>query len=231
MDMLDRIFRNRLRRDMKRIARSVYLRIFPLWTDYLKKELSDSHSLLDLGCGYNSPLQRFKDFEVPLSVGVELFEPYLQESKKKEIHNQYIKADIREVEFKPKAFDTVIAVDILEHLTKQEGAELLNKMEQWARKTVVITTPNGYVWQDGYDNNPLQEHKSGWTVEELRELEFKVFGINGWRKLRGYRASMKYKPAFLWLIISGLSQKVTYHCPKLSFQLLAIKRIDEGDGE
>jgi len=121
----------------------------------------------------------------------------------------------------------VIALDVLEHLSKEEGYELLKKMERWARKKVIIFTPNGYVYQDGYDNNPFQEHKSGWGVKELEELGFKVFGINGWKKLRGYKASIKYKPSFLWERISDLTQKITYYYPKLAFQLFAVKEIEE----
>ncbi|MBA7656382.1 hypothetical protein ES703_64306 [subsurface metagenome] len=81
--------------------------------------------MLDLGCGHHTPIQRCN---IPFSVGVELFEPYLQDSKRRGIHSQYIKADVRRIEFKLKSFDAVIAVDVLEYLTKQEGAELLSKM-------------------------------------------------------------------------------------------------------
>ena len=187
----------------------------------LKKKLYDCNTVLELGCGYNSPIQYCN---VHFSVGVELFEPYLQESKKKAIHKQYIKADIRKIEFKPKSFDTVVALDVLEHLTTEEGLMLIKKMEKWSRKKIIIFTPNGYVWQDDYDNNPLQEHKSGWSAKELEKLGFKVFGINGWKKLRGYKASIKYKPTIIWGVISNLTQKVTYRHPKFAFQLFAVKQ-------
>jgi 2-polyprenyl-3-methyl-5-hydroxy-6-metoxy-1,4-benzoquinol methylase len=203
----------------------VYLRLFPTWGIILKRELSGCDAVLDLGCGYHSPIQRFN---IPFSVGVELFEPYLRESKRKTIHSQYIKADVRKLEFKPKSFDAVIALELLEHLTKQEGAKLINKMEKWAREKVIITTPNGYLWQNGYDSNPLQEHKSGWSIEELRDLGFKVRGIDGWKRLKGYIGSIRYKPAFLWGRVSDLSQRITYYYPKLAFRLFAIKRVGDG---
>jgi len=193
------------------------------YIDCLKKELKGCDTVLDLGCGYSSPLQYC---DIPFSVGVEFFETYLQTSKKKSIHNQYVRADIRKIEFKPKSFDTVVASDILEHLTKQEGHRLIKKMKKWAIKKIIIFTPNGYLWQDGYDNNPLQEHKSGWSVKELRELGFEVVGINGWKKLRGYRSLIKYRPFRLWSVISDLTQKITYHYPKLAFELFAVKKIE-----
>jgi len=83
--------------------------------------------VLDLGCGRSSPIRYCP---VSYSVGVELFEPYLEESKKMKIHNEYILADIRKVEFKPKSFDCVLALDGLEHLTKKEGLSLI-KVSRW----------------------------------------------------------------------------------------------------
>lgn len=204
-----------------KILSPVYKRLFPGWVRQLRKELADCNTVLDLGCGFNSPLQHCN---IPFTVGVELFAPYLEESKKKAIHNQYIKADIREIEFEPKSFDAVFASEVLEHLTKQEGYQLLKKVEGWARKKVIITTPNLYLWQNGYDDNPFQEHKSGWSSVELKSLGFKVYGMNGWKRLKGYKASIKYKPAFLWARISDLTQKVTYFYPRLAFQLFAVKQ-------
>lgn len=203
-----------------KILSPVYQRLLPDWVKQLKRELADCDTVLDLGCGYNSPLRHLN---IPFTVGVEIFAPYLEESKKKAIHNQYIKADIRKIEFQQESFDAVFASEVLEHLTKQEGYQLLRKVEGWARRKVIITTPNGYVWQNGYDDDPFQEHRAGWNSAELKKLGFKVYGVNGWKGLRGYKASLKYKPAFLWAIISGLTQKVTYFYPRLAFQLFAIK--------
>jgi 2-polyprenyl-3-methyl-5-hydroxy-6-metoxy-1,4-benzoquinol methylase len=200
----------------------LYARVFPSWIENFKNELVGCDTVLDLGCGYNSPLVHCN---VPFSVGVELFDSYLDESKKKAIHNRYIKADIRTLELKPKCFDAVIGLEVLEHLTKDEGHALIRKMETWARKKVIITTPNEYLWQDAHHDNLLQEHKCGWSADELQELGFKVFGMGGWKKLRGYKGSVKYTPAFVWERISDLSQKITYHCPRLAFQLFATKEI------
>ncbi|GAI94208.1 unnamed protein product, partial [marine sediment metagenome] len=100
---------------MLRLLKNVYHRLFPPWTNYLKKELSDCETLLDLGCGRNSPVQYVS---TPYSLGTELFKPYLEESKGKRIHSEYIVADIRRIEFKENSFDAVLLLDVLEHLTK-----------------------------------------------------------------------------------------------------------------
>ena len=206
----------------------LYKRVFPGLFENLRKELAGCNTVLDLGCGYDSPIQYCR---VPFSVGVELFDPYLEESKKKGIHNEYIKADVRKIEFRPRSFDAAVALDLLEHLTKDEGAELLCKMESWAKKKVVVFTTNGYLLQGPCDGNYLQEHKSGWRVDELGGLGYKVCGINGWKRLRGYHGSAKYAPAFLWARISDLTQKITRRWPSQAFQLLAVKEIKLSDKE
>lgn len=158
-------------------------------------------------------------------MGIELFEPYLQASKKKGIHNEYIKANITEVEFKENAFDAVMALEVLEHLTKNDGYNLLKKMERWAKKKVIITTPNGYLYQDGYDDNPLQIHRSGWDVEDFKKLGYKVRGNAGIKILRGYTGRIMFNPQIFWRIISYITQIVVYPYPKLAFSLLCVKEV------
>jgi ubiquinone/menaquinone biosynthesis C-methylase UbiE len=197
--------------------------LFPGWMVHLKKELRGCESVLDMGCGSDSPIQ---NCNVKFSLGVELFDPYLAESKKKKIHTEYLKADIKSVEFKPKSFDCVMCLEVLEHMTKEEGLKLIEKMKKWARKKVIITTPNTFVWQDEIDNNPLQAHVSGWSAKELRNIGFKVHGIEGWKKLRGYRGVLKYKPMFFWAKIAHISQKLVYFFPSMAFQLFAVSYTD-----
>jgi len=209
------------------LIRKIYRFFFPPVTEYIKKELAGCDTVLDLGCGrgFDSPLEG-----MPLSytLGVDIFEPYLEECRQRKIHSGYIRADIREVEFKDGSFDAVLMLEVLEHFTKEEGRLLLDKCARWARRKVIISTPNGYTRLDEFDNNPFQKHISGWSVEELRHLGFSVRGLLGWKNLRGYRAGLRYRPTLLWQVISDLTQKVTYYYPGLSSRLLAVKIVDEG---
>ena len=204
----------------KEVLKSIYKKLFS--TFYLKRELSNCYSVLDLGCGSNSSIQYCN---IPFSVGVEIFEPYLEESRKKKIHNKYIKEDIRKIDFEPKSFDAVVALDVIEHLTKEEGYRLIKNMERWARKKIIVFVPNGYVKQSEYEGNQFQQHKCGWVVKELEDLGFKTYGINGLKKLRDSEGSIRYRPKLLWCRISDLTQKIAYYYPKIAFQILAVKEI------
>jgi SAM-dependent methyltransferase len=208
---------------IKNKIKTLYSTIFSEYFKTLENELSDCNEVLDVGCGHNSPIQFVN---VDFSVGIELYKPYIQKSKDKKIHDYYINEDIKDYEFKANSFDAVLCIDVIEHFEKEKGYELIKRMEKWARKKVIIITPNGYIKQDSYDDNYLQKHESGWTVEDFKKLGFKTYGLSGWKALRGYKADLKYKPYFFWTIISDITEKLLYKSPKYSFYIFAVKKLN-----
>jgi len=206
--------------------------IFPTHVFVLKKELKDCQSVLDLGCGPDSPLQYCKN--IKHSIGVEAFKPYLEASQKSKIHSEYISKKIGDLDFEENSFDAVIMLEVIEHMEESEGLEVLKKLENWARKKVIISTPNGFFPQKVVDNNPMQVHLSGWDIKKMKSLGFsKILGLAGLKHLRAeidhdsmdaeLFISMKYKPRFFWFIIATLSQMLTYHFPNFAFGLFCVK--------
>jgi len=215
------------RREFMQVVGPVYLRLFPNMNILLKRDLSGCDSVLDLGCGHHSPFQRCGK---PFSVGVELSEPVLQESRRKGIHSEYIRGDIRNLEFRSRSFDAVIALDVLQDLTKRDGEELLKKMARWARQKVIVTTPNGSAAHGDKGPSLVGEPTSGWGAKDLRAAGFEVRGIGGWKELRNPRGLIRLRPSLFWAVVSLLTQKLAYYRPEMAFQLLAIKRMDACDG-
>jgi len=206
-------------------------RIFHTLNYCLQKELKDCESVLDIGCGPSSPLQYCK--WIKYSVGVEPFKPYLEESKKRRIHTKYINKKIEDLDFPENSFDAVIMIEVLEHLPKKVGREILKKAEKWARKKVIISTPNGFIDQPSVDKNPYQEHKSGWTIRELSSIGFKCRGLAGLKFLRKPKnesdsmgedltVSLRFKPKIFWFFVATLSQIFTYFIPQLAFELFCL---------
>ncbi|MDD5044242.1 MAG: class I SAM-dependent methyltransferase [Candidatus Omnitrophica bacterium] len=199
----------------------------------LQNELKDCHSVLDLGCGPYSPLQHCKNVEY--SVGVEAFGPYFEESKKNKIHSEYIFADLQKLDFEEKRFDAVIMIEVLEHLSEKEGLAMLEKAQRWAKKKIVVTSPNGFIAQKEVDNNPLQKHLSGWDYQKMRKLGFNIHGLAGLRCLRrevqndtmddDLMTSIRFQPRPLWFLLAALSQTVTYFMPQAAFELFSVKRM------
>jgi len=193
----------------------------------LKNAVDDVDTLLDVGCGDNSPVQ-FLSPDI-YKVGVDIFEPSIEASKKKNIHSEYVKLNVLEIGeyFEESSFDCAIASDLIEHLEKRDGIELIKQMMKVSRKRIVIFTPNGYLEQGEYNQNPWQVHHSGWTPEEMLDMGFKVYGINGMKNLRGEYSKIRYKPKIIWRIISDITQLFVKQRPESAFQILCIKELEK----
>lgn len=191
----------------------------------IERLLKDCSSVLDVGCGADSPLRRVK--KTFKSEGVDLFKKSIEKSKKQGIHDSYKLCDIRKLGkvYKNKSFDGVVALDVIEHLEKKESMKLIKNMEKIARKKVILLTPNGFYHQDAYDSNPYQVHVSEWKLEDLKKLGYKVYGLRGLKYLRGEYATIKYKPWFFWGLVVFLSELPLFFFPKASYHLFAVKDI------
>jgi hypothetical protein len=193
---------------------------------YIEGALLNCNSVLDMGCGNDSPIKKLsRNF---YSVGFDGFKPSIMESKKKGIHNEYVLGDLAHPCFQPRSFDAVIALDVIEHITKLSGYNLLMNMERTAIIKTVIFTPSGFLPQDECEGNEYQRHVSGWTPKELKNWGFEVVGVNGVKFLWKERAMFRFwGPEFLWAEIIALTQKITFHFPAIAFEILAIKNLNK----
>lgn len=191
----------------------------------LERKLAGCESVLDVGCGDNSPLAKVK--KTFYSVGMDIFKPNIEKSKKAKIHNYYKIGDILKLDsfFKPKSFDAVVALDVIEHFKKRDALKLIDSMEEIAKKKVLIITPYGFAKQSAYDGNPYQEHKSGWNMSDFKKMGYRIYGMRGFRFIRGGEggANILYKPWIIWGAISVLSGPIVYFIPQIASQLLAVK--------
>lgn len=182
-----------------------------------------SHSILDIGCGRTSPVQYSR---AARKRGIDGFAPALEAARERGTHTEYCHSDIQDAlrDTGPGEFEAVVALDFIEHLPRQAGESLLLEMERIASRRVVVFTPNGFMPQTPFDNNDLQEHLSGWTVEDFRSRGYSVAGMHGARWLRdGLR--LKYRPHFLWGIVSALTQMYCFLAPRRACHLLAWKDV------
>lgn len=189
-------------------------------------ELEGIETLLDLGCGKDSIIGKIKK-KLKYTVGIDIFEQDIELSKKKKIHDEYMLLDILDIDSKipSNSFDCVILMDVIEHLEKSDGIKLIQKMEKIAKKKIIIFTPNGFLNQPEYHNNIHQIHRSGWKMNFFKKMNFKVYGINGLKFIRGELARIKRRPIEFWGDISIISNLFVKFFPKFAFQLLCIKNL------
>lgn len=214
---------------MEFLLRKIWNASFGILDGQYMKELdaevnSSCDSLLDVGCGFNSPVRQLTHKPKSM-VGVDAFVPAIEQSRAAGIHTDYVQCSVLEIarKFPPKSFDYVIAMELIEHLEAADGLELLAQMERIARKKVILSTPNGFLPQGEEFGNPMQKHLSGWTVPQFNSLGYRCVGLEGLWFLRGEMAGIKWWPRHFWKAISLVSQFVTRKNSRLAFRLLAVK--------
>lgn len=209
------------------LYRNIYTKLFPDYIEELKKFTEGCKSLLDLGCGFSSPVKNL-DKKIYM-VGVEIYAPYLYKSRSEGIHQKYYRINVLNIEkyFKGNSFDCVLAGDLIEHLKKKEGLRLITMMEKISKKKVIIYTPKDFHQQGERDGNIWQKHKSSWEPREMLQLGYQVWGINGIYWLRNENSSIKFRPKIFWRLVTDLTQILVKRRPNLAAQMLCIKTKDE----
>lgn len=189
----------------------------------LRRVLSDCRTILDIGCGSSSPT-RFLDAH---TVGIDAHEKTLEVARAANTHGSFELLDARDIagRFSAGSFDGVVALDLIEHLDRTDGLNLVQVMSDLATTKVVIFTPNGYQPQQGQGDD-LQGHKSGWNVDDFRLMGFEVIGIGGPKDWRGSYHKLVRKPKIFWAGMGTLMHFLsTRRHPERAAALLAVKDV------
>ena len=187
----------------------------------------ESRTILDVGCGKGIPmkyLNRKHQFE---TTGIDGFSPYLVEAWENHTHDVYVNWDIRDLGELygkvPHFFDTVICLEVIEHLTKSEGIQLLIDLELAAKWQVIISTPLGHYEQHDLDGNSYQEHQSEWTPREFQELGYIVRGIG--IKGMGGENGLGSRHRLLADCLYACATPFTYYRPERAGAMVAVKEL------
>ena len=191
----------------------------------LREALQGCASTLDVGCGASGKLRELGTVN---TTGFEGYLPDLTEAKRRKTHDQFVQGDARELanHFQARQFDACIAIDVIEHLTKEDGLKFMQDMERIARKRVIFFTPKGFLPQRRTASDDLQEHLSGWEPAEMKSHGYEVIGLLGPKGLRGEGHVLKRKPRFFWAIISFIGQIAwTRRHPDRAAAILCVKNL------
>ena len=133
-------------------------------------------TVLDIGCGIRP--QQYITPELLICVEPHLEYVEVLKTSLKDANAVIIPLDaIRALAGMPdRSIDSIFLIDVIEHMEKDIGAQVLLECERVARQQVVIFTPLGFMPQeihagdvDGWNlhGGEWQDHKSGWYPEEF----------------------------------------------------------------
>lgn len=148
-------------------------------------------SILDLGTGFGKWgfLSRelldlapdkdkgYKDWSIIID-GVEIFEKYLTPVHRYIYNNVFIGNALDIIKKTSFRYDLIIAGDIIEHFTKQEGISLIQGCLKIS-KYLLISTPYIFMYQDDIFYNKFERHLSGWDIIDFKDLKANYVWTNG----------------------------------------------------
>jgi SAM-dependent methyltransferase len=188
----------------------------------LARGLAGCDSVLDVGCGQGGPILRIP--KPPQLTGLDGFAPSLEALRAAGGYDHLVLGRLDDdALFGPASFDAVVALDVIEHFTEPEALALVARLERWARRTVILSTPNGFLPQGPVGGNPHQEHRCGFSPAQLRALGYQVHGLHGPKPLRGELGELRWWPKPFWYRVGGLLQDACWDRPDWAFSLLALK--------
>jgi hypothetical protein len=189
-------------------------------------------SLVDLGAGGN-PQQKMREKFGVFQLLIDLSYPESQDNtivrRRLDVSNHVkVIEEIRKLPFSNTQgkVDVAISLQNIEHLTREQGMRFLEDVEDMASKLVIIETPNGFVEQPGTNQNPFQEHLSGWSVKDFKSRGYRVLGTSGLKCLKQNRNKGEYRFGFRGIkFLDVLISRILFihRFPNLCFNLYAYK--------
>lgn len=120
--------------------------------------------ILDIGAGSGTYRKLFPDLGKHWTA-VEIWQPYIEEYKLRDLYDEVIVKDAREIEY--DNYDIAFVGDVLEHMERQDAQKLLSKLREKCRN-VVVSIPIGHYPQGEYNGNPYEKHiVDDWTNEQF----------------------------------------------------------------
>jgi SAM-dependent methyltransferase len=180
------------------------------------QQLVKTNHVLDVGCGMGLPVKCLKRLGVSARfIGVDIHSRYLKKVKRSGFYDDCVLANVCYLPFKKDSFDSVMCLQVLEHLSQRDGIITLDYLSNVGSK-VILTTPVGFVENDISSANLFQDHKSGWWPGNLRDLGYEVRGYGGVRmgKLGRFKPFLAFNVIFAPMLI---------YVPALAFHMFAVK--------
>ncbi|MCM8814260.1 MAG: hypothetical protein NC924_10090 [Candidatus Omnitrophica bacterium] len=150
---------------------------------------SNAQSLLDIGVGKGKWGFLFREYtdvwrgrwqrEQWRAVvdGIEIFTSYIQEHQRA-VYSDIFFGDARSIVPHLFAYDIVMAGDVIEHFSKEQGIALIEQRKEKTRKYLITIIPLGDGWMRAVrTENEYELHRAKWELDDVRRLGFQFYTI------------------------------------------------------
>ncbi len=142
-------------------------------------------SILDIGIGFGKYgflcreyLETWKGNNYPNQWkvkidGIEIWKEYVDNfTWLYTIYNRIYNCPAIDCIYKLAQYDVIIAGDVLEHMTKDEGLDVLDRCKFLAKKAIIVSIPLGKEWLNNkVFDNPYEQHQAVWTLDDIRGFD------------------------------------------------------------
>ncbi len=178
---------------------------------------------LDIGCGGGSLFTSLRKYNFE-STGIDVSQASIDASRSTDVHDEYLLGDFRTMQFEKK-YDVIVMSHVIEHFNRDEGLDVIRRVEELASRLIYIETPYGFFEQHDYDGNYFQRHLSGWFPHDFEARAYTVFGSGV-----GLRCTARGNKIFqspIGNFINRCTQWYFFRHPNHSAIISAIKHVDE----
>ena len=146
-------------------------------TQNVKRYVKETDIVLDIGPGiypYNVFIPKVHILVEPWGEYVEILRSRFEKDSKVLIFNCDALTFAKSLD--EKSIDSAVLIDVIEHMEKEVGLQLIEELERITREQIIIFTPLGFMPQHvnldrtdrwGLSGGEFQEHLSGWTPSDF----------------------------------------------------------------
>lgn len=149
---------------------------------YLCENFSKDSTILDIGCGHGFYFKLLNDYFLNFDA-VEVWKPYIEEFELEKMYKNVFNTNILDFEF--EYYDIIILGDILEHLSRDDAKNLLNRLKDKCEEMIVVVPynlPQDEVFGNKYEihiqpdlnDKIMKEHFSMLELIKLGDKELKL---------------------------------------------------------